>query len=68
MNKPTKKRQTYNTEAVKVLADEFGVTPQFVRQCIHKEKYSLTADAIRKKYYELAGPSERAINDFRTGH
>ncbi len=56
MNKPTKKRQTYNTEAVKVLADEFGVTPQFVRQC------------IRKKYYELAGPSERAINDFRTGH
>lgn len=47
MNKPTK-RQTYNTEAVKVLADEFGVTPQFVRQCIRKEKYSLTADAIRK--------------------
>ncbi|MDV2447784.1 hypothetical protein CMU93_09770 [Elizabethkingia anophelis] len=68
MDKPTKKRQNYNTEAVKVLAKEFGVTVQYVRQCIRKEKYSLTADAIRKKYYELADPSSKAINDFRTDH
>lgn len=66
MNKETKKRNNYNTEILKAVAAEFVVTEQFVRQCIRKEKKSLTADTIRKKYYELANPSIKALENFKT--
>ncbi len=65
MNKPTKKRQSYNTAVVNILSEEFGVSTQFVRQCIRKEKHSLTAETIRKKYHELANPSIKAIENFK---
>lgn len=65
MSKPTKKRMTYNTEVVKALSDEFEVSTQFVRQCVRKEKHSLTAQNIEKKYRELAGASSKAVKDFK---
>lgn len=65
MNKPTKKRQTYNVEVINALTEEFEVSSQFVRQCIRKEKHSLTADNIRKKYNEMAGASLNAIKNFK---
>lgn len=65
MNKPTKKRLTYNTDVVKALSEEFGVSTTFVRQCVRKEKHSLTAQTIEKKYRELAGASLRAIKNFK---
>ncbi|MGV4413838.1 MULTISPECIES: hypothetical protein [Chryseobacterium group] len=65
MDKPTKKRQSYNTAVVNILSEEFGVSTQFVRQCIRKEKHSLTAETIRKKYHELANPSIKAIENFK---
>jgi hypothetical protein len=66
MSKPTKKRQTYNTEVVKALSQEFEVSTQFVRQCIRKEKHSLTAQNIEKKYREIAGASAKAIEKFKS--
>lgn len=65
MNKPTKKRQAYNTEAVHALSEEFEVSTQFVRQCIRNEKHSLTAETIKKKYKELTAPSKNAIKNFK---
>lgn len=65
MDKPTKKRQSYNTAVVNIISEEFGVSTQFVRQCIRKEKHSLTAETIRKKYHELANPSIKAIENFK---
>ncbi|SKB63377.1 hypothetical protein SAMN05660477_00381 [Soonwooa buanensis] len=65
MDKPTKKRQSYNTAVVNIISEEFGVSTQFVRQCIRKEKHSLTAETIRNKYHELANPSIKAIENFK---
>lgn len=65
MNKPTKKRLTYNTAVLKALSEEFGVSTTFVRQCVRKEKHSLTAQTIEKKYKELAGASLNAIQKFK---
>lgn len=65
MNKPTKKRLTYNTAVLKALSEEFGVSTTFVRLSIKKEKHSLTAQTIEKKYRELAGASLNAIKKFK---
>ncbi|QIY83369.1 hypothetical protein HER18_07430 [Chryseobacterium sp. NEB161] len=65
MNKPTKKRNVYNTDIVNVLSNEFEVSTRFVRMSINKDKTSLTAETIRKKYYELANPSLKAVEDFK---
>lgn len=65
MDKPTKKRQTYNTDVVKALAEEFEVTLQFVRQCIRKEKHSRTAQNIEKKYHLIANASLQKIKEFK---
>lgn len=65
MDKPTKKRRTYNTAAVTALSEEFEVSTQFVRQCIRKEKHSKTAMTIEKKYHELANASLQKIKEFK---
>ena len=65
MDKPTKKRRTYNTDVVIALSEEFEVSTQFVRQCIRKEKHSRTAMTIEKKYHELANASLQKIKDFK---
>ena len=65
MDKPTKKRQTYNAEVIKAISEEYCVTKQFVRQCIRKEKHSLTADTIRKKYIQMNRATEQAIKEFK---
>lgn len=65
MDKPTKKRQTYNTEIINVLSEEFEVSTRFVRMSINGEKHSRTADNIRKKYNQLVRPTQEAIEKFK---
>lgn len=65
MNKPTKKRQTYNVDVINALSAEFEVSTRFVRMSVNKEKNSLTADTIRKKYKQLADASLNAIENFK---
>lgn len=65
MDKNKKKRQTYNTEVVKALSEEYSVSERFVRQCIRKERHSLTAQNIAKKYHEMANASLQKIKEFR---
>lgn len=65
MDKPTKKRQTYNIAVVKALSEEFEVSEYFVRESVRKNKHSRTAQTIEKKYRELAGASLKAIENFK---
>ncbi len=65
MDKPTKKRNSYNTEIINALSDEFVVTKRFVRMAVSGEKQSLTAETIKKKYNEMANPSKKAIENFK---
>lgn len=64
MRKSMKKRMIYNFEVVKALSKEYGVSTTFVRQAIRKEKHSLTAQTIEKKYKELTAPSNKAVQEF----
>jgi hypothetical protein len=52
-------------DVVKALSDEFEVSTTFVRQSVRKEKHSLTAQNIEKKYRELASASLNAIKNFK---
>lgn len=64
MDKLTKKRQTYNSDAVTALAVKYGVSKQFVRQCLRGDRTSATADTIKKTYKQLTSPSNNKINEF----
>lgn len=66
MAKNTKKRHTYNTAVIKVLSEEFNVSEQFVRQCIRKEKHSITAQKIEKHYRIMANASLQKIKEFKS--
>ncbi len=68
MSKTTKKRQsynTYNTEVVRTLSQEYEVSERFVRAAINGHKTSLTAETIRKKYFQLVRPTKKAIEQFK---
>ncbi len=65
MSKSTKKRRSYNTDVIKALSAEYEVSEQFVRQAIRKDKTSLTAESINKKYFQLIKPTEKAIKKFK---
>ncbi len=68
MNKATKKRQkynAYNVDVIKALSEEYEVSPQFVRQAIRKDRTSLTAETIRKRYFQLTEPTTKAIEEFK---
>lgn len=65
MNKPTKKRRSYNTDVIKALSKEYGFSERFIRMCVNKEKDSITADTVRAKYNEMASASLKAIEQFK---
>ncbi|MBS9774824.1 MAG: hypothetical protein KGV59_06690 [Tenacibaculum sp.] len=69
MSKTTKKRQSYqsyNTDVVTTLSKEYEVSEQFVRAAIRRDKTSLTAETIRKKYFKLISPTKKAIEKFKS--
>lgn len=65
MSKRTKKNNSYNIDVVNVLAVEYGVSTTFVRASLRKEKHSLTAQTIEKKYREMVSATSQAIEKFK---
>ena len=65
MSKRTKKNNNYNIDILNALENEFGLTKQFIRQCIRKEKHSTTAQTIEKKYRQLLAETKEPINKFK---
>lgn len=65
MSKSKKKRQNFNTAVIKALSQEYSLSEQFIRQCIRKERHSLTAETIRKKYHEMANATLQKIEEFK---
>lgn len=65
MNKPTKKRLSYNTEIIKALSTAYEFSEYFIRECIRGNKKSLTADKIRKEYNEMNNPSAQKLQEFQ---
>ncbi|WP_241279710.1 hypothetical protein [Chryseobacterium cucumeris] len=65
MDKPTKKRLSYNTEIIKALSAAYEFSEYFIRECIRGNKKSLTADKIRKEYNEMNNPSVEKLQQFQ---
>ncbi len=62
INKNTiKKNNSYNVIAVKAISNNLKISKQYVRQCIRGDRNSISADNIKKNYYELVKKIERAL-------
>jgi hypothetical protein len=48
-----KKNSSYNATAISALEKKYGVTKQFIRQCLRGDRTSRTADSIITDYKEL---------------
>ncbi len=62
MNKNnTKKNKTYNLLAVNAISEKKGISKQYVRQCIKGDRNSISADIIKKEYYEIVRKIESLL-------
>lgn len=62
INKNTiKKNNSYNVIAVTAISNNLKISKQYVRQCIRGDRNSISADNIKKNYYELVKKIERAL-------
>lgn len=52
MNESTKKRRSYNAPAVHIVADKFGFTHRYVRDCLRGTRAGVMADRVKKAYKE----------------
>lgn len=55
----TKKNNTYNGIAVNAISVKWKISKQYVRQCIRGDRKSISADNIKKDYFDLV----RKINN-----
>ncbi len=62
MNKRTKKNQKFNSQVINTLIKKHGFTGYYIRQCLKRERNSLTSDTIRKEYSQLVKKVENVLN------
>jgi len=62
MSKSTKKYNKFNSLVINTLSEKHGFTKQFIRQCLRKDRNSLTSDTIRKEYKQLVKKVENVLN------
>lgn len=65
MSKSKPKREFYNHEVVKVLADKYNVGTPMVRASIRGDRHSETAESIKKDYAQLTLPTKIKIEQFK---
>ena len=65
MDKETKKtkKYTYDQKILKALADKYGLTTVYLRQCLSGTNLSITADKIKADYKELDKAFNAAITN-----
>ncbi len=57
----TKKNNSYNVIAVNAISVKFKISKRYVRQCIKGDRNSISADSIKKDYFELVRKIEKAL-------
>ncbi|WP_159284243.1 hypothetical protein [Tenacibaculum maritimum] len=62
MDKSKNKRQSFNSQVVNNLSKKHGLTAYYIRQCLKKERNSITSDTIRKEYNQLVKQVENILN------
>lgn len=56
------KQNSYNVTAVNALHKRYGLSKQYIRQCLRGDRNNSTADTIRKDYAELVKEINQLIN------
>lgn len=49
----TKKNNTYNVFVINAISEKRGISKQYIRQCIKGDRNSISADIIKKEYYDI---------------
>ncbi len=57
-----KKNNKYNVIAVSAISTKRGISKQYVRQCLKGDKNSVSADIIKKEYYDIVRKIEFLIH------
>lgn len=65
MNKETKKKHKYNSKAIEILSNKYGLSDYYIKQSINGSVKGITPDTIKKDYkiivYELEIAEKSAI-------
>lgn len=62
VRKSNQKYNSYNPTVMDHLADKWGITKTYIRQCLNGTRNSTTADRIKKEYRETLKRVEKALN------
>lgn len=65
MNKSTQKRKTYNTAAIKMIAEKYDVTPRYIRQSITGDRKGIFPDKLKAEYKMAAAEVEKTLNELK---
>lgn len=63
MNKPTKKTNSYNSDAIKALIKKYGYSKRYITMCLTGDREGIMADNIIKDYKSIVKSIEQAIED-----
>ncbi|OWK97070.1 hypothetical protein AP75_13135 [Kaistella haifensis DSM 19056] len=61
MDKPTKKRQTYNTVILTELKNRYGYSLDFIRKSLRGDRVGEMPDILKKEYKTMDNESKKAI-------
>ena len=61
MDKPTKKRQTYNTVILNELKNRYGYSLDFIRKSLRGDRVGEMPDTLKKEYRIMDNESKKAI-------
>ena len=58
-----KTNNSYNNLAIKGISEKFKISKQYLRQCIRGDRNSISADIIKKDYFELVRKIDKLLMD-----
>lgn len=58
-----KTNNSYNNLAIKAISEKFKISKQYLRQCIRGDRNSISADIIKKDYFELVRKIDKLLMD-----
>lgn len=61
MDKPTKKRQSYNADILNKLKDRYGYSLDFIRKSLRGDRVGEMPDTLKKEYRALESAASNAI-------
>lgn len=58
-----KTNNSYNILAIKAISEKFKISKQYLRQCIRGDRNSVSADIIKKEYFDLVKKIDKLLLD-----